>query len=156
MSCSFVTDSKDSENTANPLVGRWNMTTVEYFETLDCSGVPDSYLDFSSQDDLAELGLDEYQLKVTITIDLHVIVIRSISLATSNVREEVAVTGIAVDHGDKYCVIWDTADTDGCDECKDYTINGNEAEVYLYNCQPSMPTPTSGNVFCQIFTIVKE
>ena len=154
MSCSFVTDSKDSENTANPLVGRWNMTAVEYFETLDCSGVPDSYLDFSSQDALAELGLDEYQLKITITIDLHVIVIRSISLATSNVREEVALTGIAVDHGDKYCVIWDTADTDGCDECKDYTINGDELEFLTYNCLP--PVPTDDNVPCQIYTLVKE
>ena len=154
MSCSFVTDSKDSENTANPLVGTWNMTTVEYFETLDCSGVPDSYLDFSSQDDLAELGLDEYQLKVTITIDLHVIVIRSTSLATSNVREEVAATGILVDHGDKYCVIWDTAGTDGCDECKDYTINGDELEFLTYNCLP--PVPTDDNIPCQIYTLVKE
>ena len=41
MSCSFVTDSKDSENTANPLVGRWNMTTVEYFGETDCSGYTD-------------------------------------------------------------------------------------------------------------------
>ena len=154
MSCSFVTDSKDSESTVNPLVGTWNMTTVEYFETLDCSGVPDSYLDFSSQDDLAELGLDEYQLKVTITIDLHVIVIRSTSLATSNVREEVAATGILVDHGDQYCVIWDTADTDGCEECKDYTINGDELELLTYNCLP--PVPTNDNVPCQIYTLVKE
>ena len=154
MSCSFVTDSKDSENTANPLVGTWNMTAVEYFETLYCSGVPDSYIDFSSQDDLTEMGLDEYQLKVTITIDLHVIVIRSTSLATSNVREEVAATGILVDHGDQYCVIWDTGDGDECDECRDYIVNGDEVELTSYNCP--LPLPPHPNVPCQIYTLVKQ
>ena len=154
ISCGFVTDSNDSDSTADPLVGTWNLTTVKYFANSNCSGDPVE-VDVNSPKDLAILGLDEYQLELTITIDAYIIVLQTTS-DRSGEREEEAATGFLVDHGNKYCVIWDTDEGDLCNECKDYTINGNEVEVYLYNCQPSMGTPTSGNVFCQILTLVKE
>ena len=73
---------------------------------------------------------------------------------TSDVRVESVSTGIVLDHGDQFCVIWDTGDGDECDECRNYTINGDELEFLTYNCLP--PVPTDDNVPCQIYTLVKE
>ena len=157
MSCSFVTDSKDSENSAstiNPLVGTWNVTNIKYFETLDCSGNPLESIDVNSLEQLAEYGVDEYQLKLTITIDSYIIAINTISSDTSYVRDENVSTGIILDHGDQFCVIWDTGDGDECDECRDYTINGNEMEITSYNC-PAPPSPEI-NIPCQIYTLLKQ
>ena len=58
MSCSFVTDSKDSESTVNPLVGTWNMTTVEYFGETDCSGDPGQALVLDSLEQIIQYGID--------------------------------------------------------------------------------------------------
>ena len=66
VSCSFVTDSKDSESNHSPLVGTWNVTTMEYFETVDCSGIPSETLVLDSLEQLGEYGMDEYQIKITI------------------------------------------------------------------------------------------
>ena len=154
LSCSFVTDSSDSESTINPLVGIWNVTYIKYFETLDCSGVPLVNLDVNSLEELAVYGMDEYQFKLTITLDLNIIAIHTQSFDTSNVREEVVSTGIILDHSDKYCVIWDTGYGDLCDECRDYTINGDELEFRSYNCP--LPMPPYPNIPCQIYTLVKQ
>ena len=157
MSCGFVTDSNDSDSTSDPLIGTWNLTSVNYFNNPNCSGDPIDSLDVNSQEDLAALELDEFQLELTVTIDSYIIVLLSISSTSSDEREEEAMTGIVVDHGDHYYVIYDTEDDrDDCDERKDYTINGDEVEVYLYNCLPSMPTPTGNIVPCQIYTMVKQ
>jgi len=154
MSCSFVTDSKDSENTANPLVGTWNVTNIKYFETLDCSGNPLESLDANSLEQLAVYGVDEYQLKLTITIDSYIIAINTISSDTSYVRDENVSTGIILDHGDQFCVIWDTGDGDECDECRDYSINGDEATITSKNCP--LIVPPHPNIPCQIYTFVKQ
>ena len=154
MSCSFVTDSQDSDSTINPLVGTWDGTNIKYFETLDCSGNRLESIDVNSLEQLAVYGVDEYQTKVTITIDSFIILINTISSDTSDVREELVSTGIIVDHVDKYCVIWDTGDGDGCDSCRDYIINGDEAEITSYNCP--LPVPPNHNTPCQIYTAVKE
>ena len=157
MSCSFVTHSNDSDSTADPLIGTWNLTSVNYFNNPNCSGDPIDSLDVNSLEDLAALELDEFQLVLTVTIDSYIIILLSISHTSSDEREEEAMTGFVVDHGDHYYVIYDTEDDrDDCDERKDYTINGDEAEVYLYNCLPSMPTPTGENVPCQIYNMVKQ
>ena len=152
MSCSFVTDSKDSDSNVNPLVGTWNAATVKYFGSSNCSGDPNVEIDFNSPEHLALLDLDEYQLQITITIDFHLIVIRAQSATTSNVREEDAATGILVDHGNKYCVFWDTDDDGDCDECIDYIINGDELELLSYNC----PGINDGNVPCLKLAFVKN
>jgi len=157
MSCSFVTDSKDSENsesTINPLVGTWNVTNIKYFETLDCSGNPLESLDANSLEQLAVYGVDEYQLKLTITIDSYIIAINTISSDTSYVRDENVSTGIILDHGDQFCVIWDTGDGDECDECRDYSINGDEATITSKNCP--LIVPPHPNIPCQIYTFVKQ
>ena len=145
---------EDSESTINPLVGTWNLTNIQYFETIDCSGVPIEILDVNSLEQLAEYGMDEYQLKLTVTLDLNIIAIHTQSFDTSNVREEVVSTGIILDHSDKYCVIWDTGYGDLCDECRDYTINGDELEFRSYNCP--LPIPPYPNIPCQIYTLVKQ
>ena len=157
MSCSFVTDSKDSENSAstiNPLVGTWNVTNIKYFETLDCSGNPLESIDVNSLEQIAEYGVDEYQLKLTISIDSYIIAIQNISSDTSYVREENVSTGIILDHGDQFCAIWDTGDGDYCDECRDYIVNGDVAEITSYNCPLIVPPHT--NIPCQIYTLVKQ
>ena len=155
VSCGFVTDSNDY--TVNPLVGTWNLTTVDFFNNPNCSGIPYDSLEVNSLDELAGLGLDEYQLELTVTIDSYIIVLLATSSTVSPEREEEAMTGYIVDHGDNYYVIYDTEDDrDDCDERKDYTINGNEVEIYLYNCLPSMPSPTGEIVPCQIFNMVKQ
>ena len=154
LSCSFVTDSKDSENTANPLVGTWNVTNIKYFETLDCSGNPLESLDANSLEQLAVYGVDEYQTKITVTIDLFIILINTISSDTSDMREEHVSTGIILDHGDQFCVIWDTGDGDECDECRNYSINGDEVKITSKNCP--LPVPPNPNIPCQIYTLVKE
>ena len=152
MSCSFVTDSNDSDSTADPLIGTWNLTSVNYFNNPNCSGDPNVEIDFYSPEHLALLDLDEYQLQITITIDFHLIVLLAQSATTSNVREEDAATGILVDNGNKYCVVWDTDDDDDCDECKDYIINGDELEFLSYNC----PGINGGNVPCLKLAFVKN
>ena len=154
MSCSFVTDSEDSESTVNTLVGTWNLSTVKYFDNPNCNGDPFRTIDVNSLVDLYQYGLDEYKLKAIITKDLYIIVIRAQSLATSNDREENSATGILVDHGDRYCVIWDTEHGDECDGCRDYTINGDELEFLSYDCPH--PDANNDNVPCQIFTLVKQ
>jgi len=154
MSCSFVTDSKDSENIDNPLVGTWNVTNIKYFYTVDCSGNPDKSLDVISLDSLALYGVDEYQIKITITTDSYIIGKNTISLVGNDERVEEVSTGIIVDHGDQYCVIWDTGDGAECDECRDYTINGDIAKITSYNCP--LPIPPNPNVPCQIYTVLKQ
>ena len=157
MSCGFVTDSNDSDSTANPLIGTWNLNTINYFNNPNCNGYPVDSLDVNSPEDLAELGLDEYQLELTVTIDSYIIIHLVISTTSSDEREEEAMTGFLVDHGDHYYIIYDTEDDrDDCDERKDYTINDDEIEVYLYNCLHSIPNPTDGNVPCLIYTLVKQ
>ena len=89
---------EDSESTINPLVGTWNLTNIQYFETIDCSGVPIEILDVNSLEQLAIYGMDEYQLKLTVTLDLNIIAIHTQSFDTSNVREEDVSTGILLDH----------------------------------------------------------
>ena len=161
MSCSFVTDSKDSESTVNPLVGTWNMTTVEYFGETDCSGDPDETLVLDSLEQITEFGLDELQLKLTITLDSYIIGILTTSETGSSIREETISTGIITDHLDQFCVIWDMGDGDnywgegggdGCDACRDYTINGDEFKMTAYNC-PIPPFPGE-NAPCVISTLV--
>ena len=130
------------------------VTNIKYFETKHCSGNPFESTYVDSLEQLAVYGVDEYQTKVTITIDSYIILINTISSDTSNVREEAVSTGILVDHGDQYCVIWDTGDGDECDECRDYNINGDELEFRSYNCPlPIAPNP---NVPCQINTLVNQ
>ena len=154
MSCGFVTDSNDSDSTADPLIGTWNLTSVNYFNNPNCSGDPIDSLDVNSLEDLAALGLDEFQLVLTVTIDSYIIIHLVISTTSSDEREEEAMTGFLVDHGDQYCVIWDTGDGDECDECRDYTINGDVAEFTSYNCP--LPLPPHPNIPCQIYTLVKQ
>ena len=127
-------DSENLESNESLLVGIWNLTNIQYFETIDCSGVPYEIIDVNSLEQLAEYGMDEYQLKLTVTLDLNIIAIHTQSFDTSYVRDENVSTGIILDHGDQYCVIWDTGDGDECDECRDYTINGDELEFRSYNC----------------------
>ena len=152
--CMWDEDSENSASTINPLVGTWNVTNIKYFETLDCSGNPLESIDVNSLEQLAEYGVDEYQLKLTISIDSYIIAINTISSDTSYVREENVSTGIILDHGDQFCAIWDTGDGDECDECRDYIVNGDVAEITSYNC----PSPTSPeiNIPCEIYTIVKQ
>ena len=147
-------DSENLESNDSLLFGIWNLTTIKYFETIDCSGVPYENLDVNSLEQLAEYGMDEYQLKLTVTLDLNIIAIHTQSFDTSYVRDENVSTGIILDHGDQYCVIWDTGDGDECDECRDYTINGDELEFISYNCPHA--DPNNDNVPCQIFTLVKQ
>ncbi|SVE55935.1 uncharacterized protein METZ01_LOCUS508789, partial [marine metagenome] len=154
MSCSFVTDSKDSDSIISPMVGTWNVTNIKYFSTLDCSGVPTENIDVNSLEQLAEYGLDEYQSKITITMDLFIILIHTISSDTSDVRVESVTTGIVLDHGDQFCVIWDTGDGDECDECRNYTINGDEVKIISKNCP--LPIPPNPNGPCEIYTLVKQ
>ena len=163
MSCSFVTDSKDSESTVNPLVGTWNMTTVEYFGETDCSGDPGQALVLDSLEQIIQYGIDELQLKVTITLDSYIIGIFTASDTGSSIREEIISTGIITYLRDQFCVIWDMGDGDsfweegggdGCDACRDYTINGDEFKMTAYNC-PIPPFPGE-NIPCQINTLVKE
>jgi hypothetical protein len=155
MSCSFVTDSEDSDSTANPLVGTWNLTTITIFENQDCSGDPVYILDINSEDDLADvLGLDLLQVKATITIDLYIILHEATSTPSSTLMEESAVTGILMGHGDQFCVIWDKEDYGDCDDCVDYTINGDELELQRYNCKH--PVSTEPNILCQKSTFVKQ
>ena len=163
MSCSFVTDSKDSESTVNPLVGTWNMTTVEYFGETDCSGDPDETLVLDSLEQITEFGLDELQLKLTITLDSYIIGINTVHVIDAEEREQSISTGIWSQQGDQFCIIWDIGDGDdfwdsgsgdGCDACRDYTINGDEFKMTAYNC-PIPPFPGE-NIPCQINTLVKE
>ena len=147
-------DSENSASTINPLVGTWNVTNIKYFETLDCSGNPLESIDVNSLEQLAVYGVDEYQTKVTITIDSYIILINTISSDTSDMREEYVSTGILLDHGYQYCVIFDTGDGDKCDECRDYKINGDVAEFTSYNCP--LPLPPYPNIPCQIYTLVKQ
>ena len=154
MSCSFVTDSKDSDSIISPMVGTWIVTNIKYFSTLDCSGNPFESTNVNSLEQLAEYGLDEYQSKITITIDLFIILIHTISSVTSDVRVESVSTGIVLDHGDQFCVIWDTGDGDECDECRNYTINGDEVKITSKNCP--LPIPPHPNVPCQTYTLVKQ
>jgi len=154
MSCSFVTDSKDSDSTISPMVGTWNVTNIKYFETWDCSGVPEENIDVNSLEQLAVYGVDEYQSKITITIDSYIILIHTISSDISDVREEDVSTGIILDHGEKFCVIWDTGDGDECDECRNYIINGDEVKITSTNCP--LPLPPNPNTPCQIYTLVKQ
>ena len=141
-------DSENSASTINPLVGTWNVTNIKYFETLDCSGNPLESIDVNSLEQLAEYGVDEYQLKLTISIDSYIIAINTISSDTSYVRDENVSTGIILDHGDQFCVIWDTGDGDECDECRDYSINGDEATITSKNCP--LIVPPHPNIPCQI------
>ena len=127
---------------------------MKYFATLDCSGVPVENIVVDSLEQLAEYGMDEYQMKITITLDSFVIFILTQSFDTSYVREEIVKTGIILDYGNQYCVIWDTGDGDECDECRDYMINGNEAEITSYNCP--LIIDTDFHVPCQIYTLVKQ
>ena len=155
LSCSFVTDEEDY--TISPLVGTWNLTTINYFDNPICSGVPTATLDVNSPEDLANFGLDVYQIQLTVTIDSYVIILA----ATSGIFgewEEDALTGRMVDHGGQYCVLWDTEDDrDDCNECKDYTINGDDIDVYMYGCQPgALPSYTGEIGLCQILTWVKQ
>ena len=66
LSCSFVTDSKDSDSTVNPLVGTWNVTTYKTFDNLDCSGDSVGILNLNSADHLATFWLDLGQTKAII------------------------------------------------------------------------------------------
>ena len=147
-------DSENSASTINPLVGTWNVTNIKYFETLDCSGNPLESIDVNSLEQLAVYGVDEYQTKVTITIDSYIILINTISSDTSDMREEYVSTGIILDHGDQFCAIWDTGDGDECDECRDYIVNGDVAEITSYNCP--LIVPPHPNIPCQIYTLVKQ
>jgi len=97
-------------------------------------------------------GLDELQLKLTITLDSYIIGILTTSEPGSSIREETISTGIITDHLDQFCVIWDTGDGDECDECRDYTINGDEFKMTAYNC-PIPPFPGE-NAPCVISTLV--
>ena len=162
LSCSMWNE--DSESTINPLVGTWNVTTYKYFfENLDCSGDTEMELVVDSLEQIAEYGLDEYQLKLTITIDSYIIAINTVSTDTSFVREEIISTGIWKEINDQFCIIWDMGDGDdfwisgggdGCDACRDYIINGDEVEIIAYNC-PIPPFPGM-NIPCQIYTLVKQ
>ena len=115
---------EDSESTINPLVGTWNLTNIQYFETIDCSGVPIEILDVNSLEQLAIYGMDEYQLKLTVTLDLNIIAIHTQSFDTSNVREEDVSTGILLDHGYQYCVIFGTGLYDCKNSIADCTCGG--------------------------------
>ena len=154
LSCSFVTDSEDLDSTDNPLVGTWNLIAINYFDTPNCSGNSLFVIDVNSPEDLADFGLDVFQVQITITIDSYIIAINTISSDTSYVREENVSTGIILDHGDQFCAIWDTGDGDECDECRDYSINGDEATITSKNCP--LIVPPHPNIPCQIYTFVKQ
>jgi len=155
LSCSFVTDSEDSESTITPLVGTWNLTTILYFDNSTCSGVASDTLDVN--EDLADFGLDVYQAQITVTIDSYIIILGSISYKPGEWEED-ALTGRMVVHGGQYCVIWDTVeDRDDCYECKNYTLNGDELDVYMTDCTPgALPSPTGEIGLCQILTLEKQ
>ena len=155
LSCGFVVDSNDY--TVSPLVGTWNLTTISYFENQSCSGVPFATLDVNSPENLADFGLDVYQVQLTVTIDSYVIVLAAYSGESGEWAEDAA-TGRMVDHGGEYCVLWDTVeDRDDCDECKNYTINRDEINVYMYGCHPGgLPSPTGDIGPCQILTFIKQ
>ena len=155
LSCGFVTDSNDY--TVSPIVGTWNLTTISYFENSTCSGVPFATLNVNSPKDLADFGLDVYQVQLTVTIDEYIIILGSSSDKPGEWEEE-ALTGRMVDHGGQYCVLWDTIeDRDDCYECKNYTLNGDELDVYMTDCTPgALPSPTGEIGLCQILTLEKQ
>ena len=130
------------------------MTNIKYFETWDCSGNPEESVDVDSLEQLAVYGVDEYHSIITITIDSYIILIHTTSSDTSDVRVEDVSTGIILDYGDQFCVIWDTGDGDECDECRNYTINGDEVKITAYNCP--LPIPPHPNGPCQTYTLVKQ
>ena len=156
LSCSFFNDSKDIENSP---VGTWEVTTVDYYINSDCNGDPDTTLVLNS---LESFNLDEFQLELTITQDAYMIAILTVSFVDSHEREEIVSTGIITYEDDQFCVIWDRGDGnefwidgggDGCEACRDYTINGNEFEMVANNC----PIPdTEINVACLRYSLVKQ
>ena len=162
-SCSFFNDPKDSESTVNPLVGTWNMTTVEYFGETDCSGDPGQALFLDSLEQITGFGLDELQLELTITVDAYMIGILTASTVDSDERGEIISTGIITYPDDQFCVIWARGDGeefwvdgggDGCDACRDYTLNGDALKMTNYNC--ALPFEPEINISCLIYTLVKK
>jgi len=156
LSCSFFNDSKDTENSP---VGTWEVTTLDYYINSDCNGDPDTTFVLNSPE---SLYLDEFQLELTITQDAYMIAILTVSFVDSHEREEIVSTGIITYEDDQFCVIWDSGNGnefwingggDGCDDCRDYTINGNELEMLANNC----PIPdTEINVTCLRYSLVKQ
>ena len=78
-------------------------------------------------------------------------------------REEIISTGIWTDKGDELCIVWDMGDGDdfwlsgggdGCDACRDYTINGDELKMTAYNC--AFPLDPDTNMPCIIYTFKKQ
>ena len=159
-SCSFFNDPKDSENSP---VGTWEVTTWKYFGNLDCSGDPDTTIFLDSLEQITGFGLDELQLELTITVDAYMIGILTASGVGSDDRDEVISTGIITYPHDQFCVIWDSGDGeefwadgggDGCDACRDYTLNGDELKMTNYNC--AFPFEPEINISCLIYTLVKK
>jgi hypothetical protein len=159
LSCSFFNDSKDIENSP---VGTWEVTTWQYFDNSRCSGVPDIIINLDSLEQISLFGLDELQLELTITQDAYMIAILTGSEVDNFERGEIISTGIITYPSDQFCVIWDRGNGDefwldgggdGCEACRDYTINGEEFEMTAYNCAfPDSP----GNVPCLKYTLLKQ
>ena len=163
LSCSFVTDSNDTDSTSSSPAGTWNLSTITYFGTLDCSGTPAETAVFDSLEFITPFGIDEYQLKLTITVDSYIIGINTVHVIDAEEREQSISTGIWSQQGDKFCIIWDMGDGDdfwdngsgdGCDACRDYSINGNELKMTAYNC--AFPLNPDLNMPCQIYTFIKQ
>ena len=163
LSCSFVTDSNDTDSASSSPAGTWNWSTVAYFGNSDCSGDPVETAVFESPEFMTSYGMDEYQLKLTITVDSYIIGILTTSETNSDEREQAISTGIWSHQGDQFCTIWDSGDGDnfwdngggdGCDACRDYTINGDELKMTAKNC--AFPLDPDTNIPCIIYTFKKQ
>jgi len=167
LSCSFFNDSKDTEKSP---IGTWKVTTWQYFTNSDCNGEPDITIYLDSLKQITDFGLDELKLELTITKDAYIIGITTVSMVdneedlSSYERNEIISPGIITYPDEQFCVIWDRGDGDefwwdgggdGCDTCRDYTINGDRFEMTAYNC--AFPAPDSpGNVPCLKYTMAKQ
>ena len=159
VSCSFFNNSKDTENSP---FGTWKVTTWEYFDNSSCSGEPDTTIFLDSLEQITEFGLDELKLELTITQDAYIIGILTGSMVDNDERGETISTGIITYPSDQFCVIWDRGNGDefwldgggdGCEACRDYTINDDEFKLTAYNCAlPDSP----GNVPCLKYTLIKQ
>ena len=163
LSCSFVTDSNDSDSSSSSPVGTWNWSTITYFSNSDCSGDPEETAVFDSPEFMASFGIDEYQLKLTITVDSYIIGILNVSEIDSDDREQDISTGIWSQYDDLFCIIWDMGEGDdfwnggggdGCDACRDYIINGDELKMTAKNCP--FPLDPDVNMPCIIYTFIKQ
>ena len=101
---------------------------------------------------------DELKLELTITKDAYMIAILTGSEVDNFERGEFISTGIITYPSDQFCVIWDRGNGDefwldgggdGCEACRDYTINDDELKKTANNY--SLPPLPEDNVPYQIY-----